>query len=55
MWLHRAPGRANGKGDGVAGQLTAKEGKMGFLRGTMVQEETKRQLGRSWDRVCRGT
>lgn len=28
---------------------------MGFLRGTIVQEEAKRQLGSGWDRVCRGT
>lgn len=46
--------RANGKGDGVAVQLTAKEGKMGFLRGSMVQEETKRQLGRSRDGCAEG-
>lgn len=31
----------------MAGQLTAK-GKVGSLRATMVQEESKRQLGRGW-------
>lgn len=53
MGLQAAVGQAGGEGD-VAGHLRA-WGLGGVLeRDHGAGEETKRQLGRGWDRVCRG-
>lgn len=38
----------------MSGQLIGKGEKIRFLRWTMVEEETKGQLGRGWDRACSG-
>lgn len=51
MWLQKHQEGQVGKAMGGR-PANSQRGEDGVLE--MVEEETKRQLGRGWDRVCRG-